>query len=80
MQNNFHTNKQLQKQLAVVAMLPKVSSMPVFSYFCFGGYFVPFVPQGKPGSQGWTGLFGSLGKEEKHRSLPRGTGLIRRQR
>ena len=47
MQNNFYSNRQPQKQPAVVAMLPKANSLPVFSYFCFEGYFVPFVPQGR---------------------------------
>lgn len=47
MQNNFYSNRQPQKQPAVVATLPKVNSLPVFSYFCFEGYFVPFVPQGR---------------------------------
>lgn len=82
MQNNFHTNKQLQKQPAVVAMRPKVSSVPVFSYFCSGGCFVPFVPQGRTRQSrlGWAGLFGTLRKEAQNRSLPRETGLMRRQR
>lgn len=72
MQNNFHTNKQLQKQPAVVAMLPKVNSVPVFSYFCFGGYFVPLVPQGRTRQSGWAGLFGPPGKEEKEQITVQG--------
>lgn len=73
MQNNSHSNKQLQKLPTVVAMLPKVNSVPVVSYFCFGRYFMPCVPQGRTSQSklGWAAW--SPGKRSKEHIPAQGT-------
>lgn len=80
MQNNSHSNKQLQKLPTVVAMLPKVNSVPVISYFCFGGYFIPCVPQGRARQPrlGWAAW--SSGNRSKEHIPAQGTRLIGKQR
>lgn len=73
MQNNVHTNKQLQKQLSVVAMLPEVTFMPVFAYFCFGRgecILCHLCLKEERGSHGE--LFGPLEKEEKEQITAQG--------
>lgn len=72
MQNNFHTNKQLQKQPAVVAMLPKVSSTPVFSFFLVWRLFCAICASRKDQAvkAGW-GWFGIGKRRNEQITAPR---------